>query len=360
MVNDVIIIGGGLSGLSALNRFVDLGINAVLIEQGTYPMHRICGEFYSPECVELLQNWGVNFPITMSKARFVSGNYKTDFDLPYEAFGISRYKCENYLVERAKKLGATIIHARVNDMQHDDLYTLKLSSGEILKSKKTVVATGRHSIFAQKHWAPVARGVMPFIGIKAHFENVTLNDYVQVHVFPGAYLGVSPIEDGKVNVGCLAKMKTVQALGGPEKFMNHILSSDYDKELKKLFANAVNVFPRFLTCGIPKFGKRKLPDMKDAYFVGDTIGAIAPVCGDGMAMGITSGIMAANFAAKDDYNGYVKAWHKRYTKRLHFGEFIQSTLFRTNMSKAFIKVCNIFPSLPKTMFNLTRDPLNSF
>ncbi len=35
----VVIVGGGVAGLSALNRLSDLGIEAILIEAGTYPSH---------------------------------------------------------------------------------------------------------------------------------------------------------------------------------------------------------------------------------------------------------------------------------------------------------------------------------
>ena len=58
-MKNVLIVGGGIAGLSALNRLVDLGISATLVESGTYPSHKICGEFFSSECLPILSSWDV-------------------------------------------------------------------------------------------------------------------------------------------------------------------------------------------------------------------------------------------------------------------------------------------------------------
>ncbi len=62
MVEDCVIIGGGVAGLCAANYLTDAGLRPLIIESGNFPSHRICGEFLSHESLPILQNWQI--PIT--------------------------------------------------------------------------------------------------------------------------------------------------------------------------------------------------------------------------------------------------------------------------------------------------------
>ncbi len=45
MIEDCVIVGGGVAGLSAANRLADAGLSPLIVEASKYPAHRICGEF---------------------------------------------------------------------------------------------------------------------------------------------------------------------------------------------------------------------------------------------------------------------------------------------------------------------------
>src|SRR5579859_2392549 len=109
MIHDCIIIGGGLAGLSAANRLVDLGIKPLVIESGDYPSHKVCGEFYSPECIKYLNEWGIVPPVKINKIKFIAQSSTFDMNLDTPAGGISRALCDFLLMQRASKLGATIL-----------------------------------------------------------------------------------------------------------------------------------------------------------------------------------------------------------------------------------------------------------
>ena len=47
--NDVLIIGGGLAGLTSAIHLAKENKSIVLIEKNTYPNHKVCGEYVSNE-----------------------------------------------------------------------------------------------------------------------------------------------------------------------------------------------------------------------------------------------------------------------------------------------------------------------
>ena len=48
---DVIIIGGGLAGLTSALHLSKKGFKVTLIEKHDYPRHKVCGEYLSNEVV---------------------------------------------------------------------------------------------------------------------------------------------------------------------------------------------------------------------------------------------------------------------------------------------------------------------
>ena len=51
---DVVIIGGGLAGLSAAIQLAKLSRNVLLVEKVTYPHHKVCVEYISIESWDYL------------------------------------------------------------------------------------------------------------------------------------------------------------------------------------------------------------------------------------------------------------------------------------------------------------------
>lgn len=52
------------------------------------------------------------------------------------------------------------------------------------------------------------------IGVKSHYSGIEMEPVVELYVFPGGYLGISPIDGGLVNVAALLKQS---AIGKTEK-----------------------------------------------------------------------------------------------------------------------------------------------
>src|SRR5436190_17258037 len=110
---DVIIIGGGLAGLSLSIQLAHLNRNVLLLEKNKYPFHRVCGEYISLESWDFLERLGMplsqmNLPdITQLRVTSLKGT-AIDHSLDLGGFGISRYTLDNALASMAMKKGVEV------------------------------------------------------------------------------------------------------------------------------------------------------------------------------------------------------------------------------------------------------------
>ena len=54
-VKDIIIIGGGLAGLTSAIQLARAGLSVLLLEKHSYPLHKVCGEYVSNEVRPFLE-----------------------------------------------------------------------------------------------------------------------------------------------------------------------------------------------------------------------------------------------------------------------------------------------------------------
>ena len=57
---DIIIVGGGLAGLTASISLSGFGHSVMLFETNTYPHHKVCGEYVSNEVKPYLKHLGID------------------------------------------------------------------------------------------------------------------------------------------------------------------------------------------------------------------------------------------------------------------------------------------------------------
>ena len=104
----VVILGGGIAGLSCLNALLDIGVDALLIEGNTIGSPKMCGEFLAPTAVRLLQLWDIGPIVPIESAQFFSRQQQLSIPFPKQAGAIARSEVELQLAQRALKLGGRI------------------------------------------------------------------------------------------------------------------------------------------------------------------------------------------------------------------------------------------------------------
>ena len=104
---DVLIIGGGLAGLTCALHLSRANCKVILIEKQKYPHHKVCGEYVSKEVITYLNSLGIdpfsigakhitNFEISNKDGQLI----KTE--LPLGGFGLSRYAFDAMLYDAIK------------------------------------------------------------------------------------------------------------------------------------------------------------------------------------------------------------------------------------------------------------------
>ena len=104
---DVIIIGGGLAGLSSAIHLSKHDLNILVIEKNNYLKHKVCGEYISNEVLPYLEYLGIDvFHLGAQKINkfelSTTQNNILKSDLTLGVFGISRYTLDNALYEKVK------------------------------------------------------------------------------------------------------------------------------------------------------------------------------------------------------------------------------------------------------------------
>jgi flavin-dependent dehydrogenase len=334
-VKNVTIIGGGLAGLISSILLARRGIAVTLIEKKQYPFHRVCGEYISNEVIPFLKSHNI-FPaafnpssITQFQLTAVNGNSAT-LPLDLGGFGISRFSFDNFLKQEAEKSGVTVLqNTEATDVRFTGDGFELLANNKPLTADVLLCAFGKRAKLDVEWKRNFTQSRSPYVGVKHHLKTNHPNDLIALHNFEGGYCGISNIEQGKTNLCYLVHRDKVRQAGSIEQLEQTVLKKN--PWLKSIFENSEFLFDKPETINEISFATKE-PVYKNMLMVGDAAGMITPLCGNGMAMAIRSGKMAAElvseFCAEKIsrealQNFYASQWEKTFADQLWFGRQVQ-------------------------------------
>jgi flavin-dependent dehydrogenase len=358
-IPQIAIIGGGLAGLTAAIQLTKKGKSVILFEKNTYPKHKVCGEFISNEVLHYIEELGLDIellqPTHINKTSISINNGKSiSAVLPLGGFGISRYKLDNYLYEKAKEFGCQIIHQQVNEIDFsNDSFTIQTENNETYVAKVVLGAFGKRSNLDIKLQRNFIQKKSAWLGVKAHYKGNFPNDLVELHNFDGGYCGVSKVEDDIINICYLTKYESFKKHKAISDFQSNVLSKN--PKLKAIFESSELLFEKPLTISQISFETKKQVE-NHILMLGDTAGLIHPLCGNGMAMAIHSAKIASECTI-DFLNGkinrkqfeinYTNQWIFHFKSRIQMGKMFSKLLLNPVLSNMMMKWLIIFPkSLP--------------
>jgi flavin-dependent dehydrogenase len=363
---DVIIVGGGLAGLTSAIHLSKYLSRVVVIEKNKFPKHKVCGEYISNEVLPYLQYLELN-PFQLGAKKInkfelsTSNNKSVHCRLPLGGFGISRYKIDEALAEKAKSNGVEILQETVTNIEfRNDEFIVNTSRMSAFKSKIVIGAYGKRSGIDIKLDRDFIRKKSPYLAVKTHVKGDFPNDLVALHNFNGGYCGASKVEDDSINLCYITDYKAFKKYKNISEFQEKVIYEN--PNLKTIFENSEKVFRSPLTISQISFAEKQ-PVEKHILMCGDTAGLIHPLCGNGMSMAIRSAQIASQLILKYFQSeslsreslekAYQKSWNKAFRSRLRVGRIIASLFRRDQLSEILIVLLKWFPGLLPVIIRYT-------
>jgi flavin-dependent dehydrogenase len=366
---DALIIGGGLAGATAAFHLARSGLEVLVVESGTYPRHKLCGEFLSVEVHDLLAEMGLADRVLQQGARQIrrlrmttTGTHVFEADLPGTGIGVSRYLLDPILLEAARLRGAEVrtgTEVRSVSGSLDRGFSAETTSGEF-RARVVIGAFGRASKLSRQP-GKARGGPSPWVAFKAHYSGPDLGDSIELHAFSGGYCGMSAVEGGRTNVCWIAHRRALQRGGGrPEGMISSVLAEN--RWLASRLESMAREHERFIAVSGLQFSFRDA-FQDDVCLVGDAAGMIAPVCGDGMAMAIRSGSMAAThmsdlirkrISPDGARRSYEYAWRRAFGVRMVLGRMLHSAYVRPRLGEFGVRLAAMIPPAGTVLIGATR------
>jgi flavin-dependent dehydrogenase len=366
----VIIIGGGLAGLTSAIHLSRAGIEVLLIEKNEYPHHKVCGEYISNEVLPYLNWLGIHIedlkPALINKFELSSTlGKKINVELPLGGFGISRYTLDHYLYQKAIESGCKIIHETVANIEFEtdvftisttnNTYTTKLAMGAYGKRNALDYKLNRNFINKKSGW----------LAVKAHYKGDFNSDTVALHHFKGGYCGVSTVENQLLNVCYLVNYNSFKSYKNIAEHQQNVLYQN--PFLKEILTNSQVQFDSPLSISQISF-QAKERVKNHVLMIGDTAGLIHPLCGNGMSMAIHSSkicselliaYLEGEISSREELeHAYEKQWTANFNSRLKTGKILSSLLSYERLADFLMNNLAKFPALlPKIIAKTHGKPI---
>jgi flavin-dependent dehydrogenase len=353
-----LLIGGGLAGAMTALRLAAAGREVLLVEREQKPQHKVCGEFLSPEAVDYLRQAGVDpvrlGAVTIDRLRVAAMGRVVETALPFRALSLSRRVLDAALLARAEEEGC-VIRRGVNVeglAENKGVWTAEQSDGSLQCARSVFLSTGKHDL---RGWPRPQSGRGDLVGFKLHWqltasETEALRGCMDLFLFAGGYGGLCLVEGDAANLCLVVSRSRLRHLRGWPELLNALLEEN--SHLRKRIAGGTPRWERPLAISSIPYGY--LPEPRSGLWcVGDQAAVIPSFTGDGMAIALHSGALAAEmYMAGKSPNQY----HQTLSAQLRRGMSLATLFSRLMVSPAGRQLAPIaLAALPSAMRWIARS-----
>jgi flavin-dependent dehydrogenase len=270
----ITIIGGGLAGLTLAIGIRQHGVAVSLYEAGGLPRHRVCGEFICGKGLDVLRDLGLQSHLHDAIIHNHVEWYRNDkkvFGHPLlsVAGGISRHTLDQRLADTFVQLGGTFYCN----------HRVRIDANEAIEPGR-VFCNGRKRTLNRQRW----------LGMKIHIKNDGQQDTgLRVYLGNGCYVGVSAIENDKLNLCGLFQLRPDVTGGKLQRLCGYLKACGLNALNERLIASKVD---ETSFCAVTALDFNPPSTIPDQLTLGDQFGMIAPFTGNGMSIALESAQIA--------------------------------------------------------------------
>jgi flavin-dependent dehydrogenase len=350
MKYDALIIGGGPAGATAALILARNGWSVALVERGTYPRRRVCGEFISATNLPLLHDLGIAQFFTshagpeVRRVGLFAGDEVLTAAMPEarSAFGkwgraLGREHLDLALADLAVANGARI-------WQDTSAVALRRSNDGFvcdIKSRNPNRLEGRLAIVANGSWEQTfmpqrlrAHKPTDMLAFKAHFTGCDLaTDLMPLLVFRGGYGGLVNSDGGRVTLSyCIRRDALVRCR---REFRTSSAGEAVLRHLERSSQGLFQLAKRAQRQGSWLSSGPIWPGIRNCYaggifFAGNAAGEAHPIIAEGISMAMQSGWLLARRLVRAQNEivaghglaaagrAYEKDWKKSFARRIYF------------------------------------------
>jgi hypothetical protein len=205
-----------------------------------------------------------------------------------KAYSVTWYKESQSRLTQSLPEPALCLSRFALDLRMAEAFT---QAGGVLITGQRASATPAEGRVLTSGRRPATRS--PWIGLKAHFENLTLSDDLELHLGRHAYVGLSRVENGRVNV-CGLFRRSLGAKGKVRKqdMLRTQLKRSGLAYLAERLAEAT--MDPASVCSVAGLSYHRPETAPNALRLGDRFGLIPPFTGNGMTIALQSARIAVD------------------------------------------------------------------
>lgn len=362
---DAVILGGGPAGSAAAIELALAGRRVVLLERTLHAHHKVCGDFLSGEALSSLEALGLNpaaeGAIPIRRVRLAGGFGRPSATLPFAALSLTRRALDDALLHRASAAGALVLRGHTAEALHwsGNVWCVCISGPSrtyTLSARHILLATGKHDL----RGLPRPAGThSDLVGLKMYLrlapeQSDALRDAIELVLFRGGYGGLSLVENNRANLCFVIQRSQLRDLGRDWPSITGVLT--HNPHLRTRLAGAQPLLERPLAISPIPYGLLLRNPIADKLFaIGDQAAVIPSFTGDGLALALHSGRLAARalLAGRSSHE-----FHGELHSQLHRQISLATTLSRAlvvqpQRSMLSLGAC-AFPSLLRTIASCTR------